>query len=253
MAIAIIGCMDRRLNIFFEELRNKVLEENPNESVYIIRDAGGGVSAVGKTILDLNITDIHDYTHTNCGAMRVAMSATAKVNSGAKLDEVESSDDVYDTTIAPFLGETYNAPIDIEEKNTRIQKDTLNHLKMTHPDIKISCELIDIEKLNVPKVEGKYTLVIGMAYSGGYSDIAKKYNLDLLSVYFIQSNYIEEIRPSVKLAVEKLNIHDVMFISNSTAEDATVEHWSNDPSLKHLFEKHLMTVPLKTQKLDLAK
>ena len=177
MPIAIIGCMDRRLNKFFEEHRNRVPEENANELVYIIRDAGGGVSAVGKTILDLNITEIHDYTHTNCGAMRVAMNAAVKINSGAKLDEVESSEDVYDTTIAPFLGETYNAAIDMtEEKNTRIQKDTLNHLKMTHPDLKVSCELIDIEKLNVPKVDGEHTLVVGRAYAGKYSDIAKKYN-----------------------------------------------------------------------------
>jgi carbonic anhydrase len=248
MAVAIIGCMDRRLNIFFEELRNKVLAENPNESVYIIRDAGGGVSAVGKTILDLNITDIHDYTHTNCGAMLVAMSASQKIKSGAKLDDIESSDDVYDTTIAPFLEDTYNTPFDIEQKNTQIQKDTLNHLKMTHPELKVSCDLVDIEKLNIPKVDGEHTLVIGMAYAGKYSEIAKKYNLELPHVYFIQANYIEEIRPSVKLAVEKLNIHNVMFISNNKSEDNTIERWSNDPTLKRLFEKHLMHVPLKMQK-----
>ena len=248
MAIAIIGCMDRRLNGFFEGLRGEVLKNNPDEKVYIIRDAGGGVNAVGKTILNLDINEIHDYTHTNCGAMRVAMNASLKVKSGSKLDDVESSEDVYDTTIAPFLGETYNTPLDIEQKNTRIQKDTLNHLKMTHPGLKVSCELIDIEKLNIPAVEGEHTLIIGMAYSGRYSEIAEKYNLDLAHVYFVQANYLEEIRPAVKLAVEKLDIHNVMFVSNDQSEDITIEHWSNDPTLKHLFEKHLMQVPLKTQR-----
>ena len=248
MAIGIIGCMDRRLNLFFDETKDSVMAANPGEKVYLIRDAGGGVNAVGKTIFDLNITEIHDYTHTNCGAMRVAMAATQKVKSGAKLDEVESSEDVYDTTIAPFLDETYNAPIEIEKKNTKIQEDTLNHLKMTHPDLKVSCELIDIDKLNVPQVEGEHTLVIGMAYSGKYSEIAAKYNLELPHVYFVQANYLDEIRPAVKLAVEKLNIHNVMFISNDQSEDNTMEHWSNDPTLKGLFDKHLMKVPLKTQR-----
>ncbi len=247
MAIAIIGCMDSRLNGFFEELREKVSIDNPGQKVYIIRDVGGGVNAVGKTILDLNINEIHDYTHTNCGAMRVALDASLKINSGGKLDEVESSDDVYDTTIAPFLGDTYNTPLDVEQKNTLIQKETLNHLKMTHPDLKISCEMIDIDKLNVPVVEGEHTLIIGMAYSGRYSEIAKKYNLELLHTYFVQANYLDEIRPAVKLAVEKLNIHNVMFVSNHQSEDNTVEYWSNDPTLKHLFEKHLMEVPLKVQ------
>jgi carbonic anhydrase len=247
MTVAIIGCMDRRLNLFFENVRNKVLTENPNENVYIIRDAGGGVSSVGKTILDLNITDIHDYTHTNCGAMRVAMGASLKINSGTKLDEVESSEDVYDTTIAPFIDQTYNTPLEIEKKNTQIQEEMLSHLKLTHPGLKVSCELIDIEKLDVPKVDCEYTLIIGMAYSGKYSEIADKYNLVLSSIYFVQANYIEEIRPAVKLAVEKLNIHNVMFVSNNPSEDSIVEHWSNDPTLKNLFEKYLMKVPLKTQ------
>jgi hypothetical protein len=247
MAIAIIGCMDRRLNNFFEDCRSNILSESPNEKVYIIRDAGGGVSAVGKTILELNITDIHDYTHTNCGAMRFAMNASMKVKSGAALDEIESSEDVYDATIAPFLGETYNSAIEIEQKNTLIQKETLSHLKMSHPDLKTSCELIDVDKLNLPKVEGEHTLVIGMAYAGKYSDIAGKYNLELPHVYFVQADYIEEIRPAVKLAVEKLNIHNVMFISNGRSEDATVENWSADPTLRHLFEKHMIEAPLRTQ------
>ncbi len=247
MAVAIIGCMDRRLNLFFEGIRGEVLKKHHSEKVYIIRDAGGGVNAVGKTLLSLDITEIHDYTHTNCGAMKFAMGASAKVSSGAKLDEVESSDDVYDMTIAPFLGERYDTPLDIEQKNTRIQKEFLNHLKMTHPDLKVSCELIDIERLNIPAVDGEHTLIIGMAYSGKYSELADKYNLDLRHVYFVQADYLEEIRPSVKLAVEKLNIHNVMFVSNEKSEDNIVESWSNDPSLKRLFEKHLMHVPIKTQ------
>jgi carbonic anhydrase len=37
MTIAIIGCMDRRLNGFFEELRDKSVRENPGERVYIVR------------------------------------------------------------------------------------------------------------------------------------------------------------------------------------------------------------------------
>jgi hypothetical protein len=50
----------------------------------------------------------------------------------------------------------------------------------------------------------------------------------------------------VKLAVERLNIHNVMFVSTHQSEDAVIEEWSNDPVLKSLFEKHLMKVPLKT-------
>ncbi|MGD0728973.1 MAG: hypothetical protein ABR981_02760 [Candidatus Micrarchaeaceae archaeon] len=248
MTIAIIGCMDRRLNSFFEEIRNNVLKDNPNEKIYTIRDAGGGVGSVEKTLYDLNITEIHDYTHTNCGAMKVAMGACIKINSGEKLDEVESSSDVYDSNIEPFLGSTYSTTLAIEQKNTEIQKDVLTHLKMTHPDLKFTCDLIDIEKLNLPKVEGEHTVIIGMSYDGKYSDIANKYNLDLLHVYFIQSNHLEEIRPAVKLAVEKLNIHNVMFISNDPSEDEVIERWSNDPSLKQMFERHLMKVPVKTER-----
>ncbi|MGA2800488.1 MAG: hypothetical protein ABSE71_04140 [Candidatus Micrarchaeaceae archaeon] len=247
MAIAIIGCMDRRLNPFFEELRDKALRDAPNEKVYIIRDAGGGVDAIEKTLYELNAREIHDYTHTNCGAMKVAMAATSKLNSGEKLDDVESSQDVYDTEIRPFLGESYESPIAIEQKNTKIQSDTLNHIKMTHPELKVTCELIEIEKLNIPKVEGEHTLIIGMAYDGKYSNMAKKYNLELAHVYFVQANHIEEIRPAVKLAVEKLNIHNVMFVSTKQSEDTIIEEWSNDPALKALFEKYLMKVPLKTE------
>jgi carbonic anhydrase len=247
MTVAIIGCMDRRLNGFFDDLRNDIIQKNPGEKVYIVRDAGGGVGTVEKTVFDLGITEIHDYTHTNCGAMKVALNACVKLNSGEKLDEIESSDDVYDTTIAPFLNETYETSLAIEEKNTKIQNDTLNHLKINHPDLKISCEMVDVEKLNVPKVEGEHTLVIGMAYCGEYSEIASKYNLELPHVYFVQANYLDEIRASVKLAVEKLNIHNIIFISNQQSEDDTVERWSNDPSLKRLFEKHLIHPPIKTQ------
>src|SRR5271169_1680163 len=133
MAIAIIGCMDRRLNGFFEDARENVLNANSDEKVYIIRDAGGGVDVVEKTLYELNVTEIHDYTHTNCGAMKVAMAACSKVSSGAKLDEVENSPDVYDANIRPFLGKTYDSSLAIEQKNLEIQNDTLKHLKMAHP------------------------------------------------------------------------------------------------------------------------
>lgn len=248
MTIAIVGCMDRRLNAFFEELRNDALKEKPEERVYIIRDAGGGVGAVEKTLYELNVAEIHDYTHTNCGAMKVAMAACSKVMSGEKLDEIESSPDVYDASIKPFLGKTYETPMAIELKNMEVQKDTLSHLKMTHPDLKYTCNLIDIEKLDVAKVDGEHTVIIGMAYNGKYSDISKKYNLNLGNIYFVQANYIEEIRASVKLAVEKLSIHNVMFVSNDKSEDSTIEQWSNDPTLRNLFGKHLMTVPIKIHK-----
>ena len=92
-------------------------------------------------------------------------------------------------------------------------------------------------------MEGEHTLIIGMAYSGKYSDIAEKYNLELPHIYFVQANYIEEIRPAVKLAVEKLEIHKVMFVSNSPSEDDTMEKWSEDQALGMLFEKHLIKIP----------
>jgi carbonic anhydrase len=247
MTIAIIGCMDRRLNLFFEGLRDKTITDNPGENVYILRDAGGGVDAIEKTLYEMNAREIHDYTHTNCGAMKVAMTACSKLSSGEKLDEVESSQDVYDTGIKPFLGKTYENALAIEEENTEIQSNTLNHIKITHPELKVTCELVEIEKLDIPKVTGEHTLIIGMAYDGKYSDMAKKYNLDLAHIYFVQTNHIEEVRPAVKLAVEKLNIHNVMFVSNHQSEDAVIEEWSNDPTLKALFEKHLMQVPLKME------
>ena len=247
MTIAIIGCMDRRLNTFFESLRDRTLKETPNEKVYIIRDAGGGVDAVEKTLYELNAREIHDYTHTNCGAMKVAIAACSKFNSGEKLDDVENSQDVYDTGIKPFLGGAYKNALEIEQKNTEIQNDTLNRIKMTHPELKVTCKLIEIEKLDIPKADGEHTLIIGMAYNGRYSDMVKKYNLELAQVYFVQANHIEEARPAVKLAVERLNIHNVMFVSTHQSEDAVIEEWSNDPVLKALFEKHLMKVPLKTE------
>ncbi len=247
MTIAIVGCMDRRLNLFFEELRDKTISENPSEKVYIIRDAGGGIDAIEKSLYELNAREIHDYTHTNCGAMKVALAACSKVSSGGHLDDVEASQDVYDTGIRPFLGGTYENALAIEKRNTTIQSETLNHIKMTHPELKVTCDLIEIEKLNIPKVEGEHTLIIGMAYDGKYSDMARKYNLELAHVYFVQANHIGEIRPAVKLAVEKLNIHNVMFVSTDASEDAVIEEWSNDTALKALFEKHLMKVPIKIE------
>jgi len=245
MTIAIVGCMDRRLNTYFENLRDKIIASDPKETVYIIRDAGGGVGAVEKTIFGLGITDIEDYTHTNCGAMKVALDASTKIKQGSKLDETESSQDVYDTTIAPFVDGTYESALSIEQRNLQIQREELMHLMMSHPGLKTSCELIEVDKLNIPKTDGENTLVIGMAYSGRYSDISNKYMLDLQRTYFVQANYLDEIRPAVKLAVEKLDIHNVMFVSNSDQENETVEHWSNDPFLKGLFERHLMQVPIK--------
>jgi carbonic anhydrase len=242
MTIAIIGCMDRRLNEFFENMREGIIRERPGEDVYLIRDAGGGVKAVEKTIYELGITEIHDYTHTNCGAMKIALSASHKKRS--ELDEIEGSDDVYDTTVAPFVGEDYATPLDLEQKNTKLQMEELTHLKKVHPDLKISCDMIEIEKLVVPQTAGENVLVIGMAYSGKYSDIAEKYNLELSRIYFVQANNLDEIRPSIKLAVEKLSIHNAFFISNGKAEDRTIESWSNDKTLVDLFKKNLMTVPL---------
>jgi carbonic anhydrase len=247
MTIAIIGCMDRRLNGFFEELRDKSVRENPGERVYIVRDAGGGIDAVEKTLYELNANEIHDYTHTNCGAMKVAMGACSKIGSGEKLDDVESSPDVYDTNIKPFLGKTYESELSIEQKNRDIQDNKLRSLKKTHPELKFTCDLIEIEKLNLPKVEGEHTVVIGMAYNGKYSEMADRYKLDLAHIYFVQANHLEEIRPSVKLAVEKLNIHNVMFVSNDESEDETIKEWSKDPSLNSLFGAHHMHVPLKVQ------
>ncbi len=246
MTIAIIGCMDRRLNLFFEDAREHVLSSNPGSEVYIIRDAGGGVEAVEKTLFELNVTEIYDYTHTNCGAMGFAMEVSSKISSGAELDEVESSQDVYDANIRPFLGKSYESRLAIERANKEIQDSVLRHLKATHPEFKYRCELIDIDTINMPEDDGGHIVIVGMAYNGRYSDIAKRYNLDLSRLYFVQANHLEEIRPSIKLAVEKLNIHDVMFISNERSEDSTVEEWSNDPSLRKLFEKHLIKAPVKS-------
>ncbi len=236
--------MDRRLNLFFEERREDILRSNPNEAVYIIRDAGGGVSAVEKTIYELNISEIHDYTHTNCGAMKFALSATSKIGTGGKLDEVESSPDVYDNNVKPFLGTTYPDALAIEKRNAEIQNDILRHLKMTHPGLKYTCDLIEIEKIDVPSSGTEHTLVIGMAYNGKYTDIAGKYNLEVSGIYFVQANNIDEVRASVKLAVERLNIHKVMFISNSAGEDSIMEEWSGDPVLKAMFDRNLVNAPV---------
>lgn len=226
--------MDRRLNLFFENIRDKA-ESEGNGKVYVIRDAGGGIEAVKNTIADLSITDIHDYTHTNCGAMGVALAACSKVHTGAKLDEVESSEDVYRTTVEPFLGGAYETPLAIEQKNTSVQMEALSRMKTAHPELKTSCELIEVEKLGVPKTDGEHTLVIGMAFSGKYSDIARRYGLELHMAYFVQANHIEEIRPPVRLAVEKLGIKNVMFISNERSEDDTINNWVADGELGKVF------------------
>ena len=246
--IAMVGCMDSRLNLFFEELRDSLIEKNPGAPVYIIRDAGGGINAVEKTLLGLGVNEIHDYTHTNCGAMKVALSACAKIRSGSKLDEVESSRDVYKSIIAPLANETYQTPLEIEWRHTMLQSEALSHLMTAHPEFETSCELIDINKINVPKSEKEHMLIIGMAYDGKYTDITKKWNLELQGTYFVQADYIEEVKPAVRLAVERLNIHNAMFVSNAESEHSIVDKWSNDSEFRQMFEKHLMKVPVISQK-----
>lgn len=245
--IAIVGCMDRRLNLFFEKERDRIAADNPDNNVYVLRDAGGGVEAVRKTILGLRVSEIHDYTHTNCGAMKVALSTCSKLRSGSKLDEIEGGEDFYKSIVEPLVNGNYMTPVEIEQGNTKVQMDALEHFRASHPELKTSCELIDIDKISVPNEEREHTLIIGMAFSGRYSDMASKWNLELQSTYFVQANHLDEVRLPVKLAVEKLNIRNVMFVSNGRSENTMIEEWSNDAQFRRMFEKNLTNEMIKME------
>ena len=241
MAVAMLGCMDRRMNAFFDEQYDRIKADNPDEDIYIVRDAGGCIKPIALTLTSLyaskSVRDIRVFTHTDCNAMKFVLESMGK-RTRTELREAVSD---------MLFKQIYASRNDAEEINTQIQRTALEGFQKFAPNISVSCEKVDIERFNVPVKKGKL-LCIGLPFSGKYFDIAEKYDIELSDAYFVQANNVNEARHAVILAVEELGIHDVRFVSNKPSEYNILETWRKDASLLNMFARKEISVPPIMQK-----
>ncbi len=230
----LIGCMDRRLNLFLDRLA----DASGDDAAMVVRNAGGCVAGALGTIESASPTEIECYTHTDCGAMRVALAACAELGSGKPLDGTESSPGIYDTVIAPLSGRAYGSASEIEAANTEVQRACLASLAASHPGMKYGCELVDLGKLNVPKPAGEHVLAIGTAFSGRYAELSARNGLEVNGTYFVQANTIDEVLPPSLLAIDKLGLRRVVFLSAKERDNEILQQWASSKPFEAMFRRH---------------
>ncbi len=226
--------MDRRLNMFFDRLS----DGGTDGSTIIVRNAGGCVASALGTIGMISPAEIDCYTHTDCGAMKVARAACSKMENGKQLDEAESNPGIYDTVIAPLSGKSYASPIEIEGANTELQRVSLASLAKAHPGTRCECELVDLSKMDAPKSNGRHVLAIGTAFSGRYRELSERHGLEVNETYFVQANVMDEVLPSALLAIDKLGLRNVVFVSAGKKDDAILQQWASSPAFSSLFNRY---------------
>ncbi len=226
--------MDRRLNMFFDRLSGG----ETKDSTIIVRNAGGCVASALGTIGTVSPAEVDCYTHTDCGAMKVARAACSELEAGKQLDDVESNAGIYDKVIAPLAGRSYSSAIEIENANTELQRASLASLSKAHPGTRCECELVDLSKMDIPKSNGRHALAIGTAFSGRYVELSERHGLDVNETYFVQANALDEVVPPALLAIDKLGLRDVMFISAAKKDNEVLQHWASSPAFSSLFNRY---------------
>lgn len=203
----VISCMDRRLSDYLDSKYN-------NGSTIFLRNAGANVhtlsNSVRQILSDNKITKIIIAPHTDCGAMGLVHKALN--------GEVNPSGQISQDLVQQFKMAASSTRDEIERKvNPEIQKASIEKIaKLSNP--KISVELIDLSKLNIPKHEGEHILTITPPSSVSYSQLIKKYKdgkVGMFDSYFIQASETKDVYPDVEIAITALHIMDVRFMASA--------------------------------------
>lgn len=208
----VVTCMDRRLGHKMDEYTEQ--NRKDGNSVTIIRNAGADIrhimDSINQVVSDNKIGGIDLFTHTNCGACAVVY--------GVSSHKLEVSSRVNDSLVSQFMntGIKFLSPQDVESVNMRLQREALQ--EFTKRGIDVHVESIDVSTLGVPEDHDEHLLVIGKPFSGRYVELAEKLNVNLWSMYCVNSESIIEVMPDIEIAVMNLNIRDLRIVATKQSE-----------------------------------
>ncbi|AWR97480.1 carbonic anhydrase [Acidianus sulfidivorans JP7] len=168
----IISCMDYRLS-------EEILKRADNNTL-IIRNAGANVFELKDKLRNMkDIGEVIFLPHTDCAAMKLVNSI---LKEGKNVDN-----EITEKLVKPFENASFNNLQELEKLNLELQ---YNILKDIFPNAKIEAELIDINKLNIPKRNPIYYLL----------KPESRYSKEMIGSYIIQSFDKESVSADLKIA-----------------------------------------------------
>jgi carbonic anhydrase len=194
-----------------------------------LRNAGGDVEVFANSIaavrengdipriscMDYRLNDLLDskkegdgsgskpesVTHKNCGAMGVV--------DGALAGKLRISDRIMRTLVDQFRTAPYKTAADLEIINAELQRKRLEERTGTP----VTAALVEVD-VNMPHAEK--TLLISKPSEMKFADLIKEAGKDPKErhVYILQALWIDELLPSIEIAVRNLGIKDVVLVAN---------------------------------------
>ena len=194
----IVSCMDCRLNSKFEN-------EN-EEGTVLVRNAGGNVNGVERTlrymIENSGVRELHIATHTDCGAMKYVLGV---------LNGKSGENGLNSALVDQFRNSGAKDLADLEKTNEKVQR--ANAERLFSGNVNVTSELIDISKFATAKHDGEHVLVVTRSSGGNYEKIAKALGEEASNCYFIQAESAEEVVPDFAIAVKKIGIKDIRMVA----------------------------------------
>ena len=218
----VISCMDRRLNEYLDSL-------NDGETIFL-RNAGANLNGLKTTLNVLlnneNITEIKVITHTDCGAMKTVSKALNK--------EIELSPLANEVLVNLFKDLKSATPSELEEENTRIQKELLEEIANAR-GFKASVEMFDLSKVKF-KDKGEHIFTLLEPSNMKYEKIIGKEGL--FEHYIIQSASLEEKYVDMEIAINVLGVKKGEIVALDTSEYRKIELYASrlkiNPLLKDI-------------------
>jgi len=178
--------MDRRLN--------KYLEDNYfDENTIFIRNAGANISSLKDTLARIPLNEVQEIiivTHTDCGAMKVVSNF---LNLG-------SYPKILEPLISPFIHLKGASQEKLENINLEIQINLIKRLT----NVKVTGEIVDVKKLNIPQVS-QTSLLLTRPNNKRYSN----YIQNLFSTYVSQT-FGEDYKIDEYIAREFLKVSNII-------------------------------------------
>lgn len=222
----IVTCMDRRITGALSEDISKrpELKEIFGNHPILVRNAGGSIEGAKGTIKKLldtgKFATLGVVVHTDCGAMGVVYSV-CKGERECEQNEINALE------IAEFKKFNFNAVSELCRLNEELQKSKAENIFGANKKITVKAALLDVDRLNVPKGDGtKYLVITKPGSPSKYSKIFKGAEERWFS-YVIQADDIEEMMPSIHIAVKDIGVQGIRLIATTSNESSELSEWAD--------------------------
>ncbi len=222
----IVTCMDRRITgVLSEDIsKHPELKDIFGDNPILVRNAGGSIESAKGTIKDLldtgEFATLGVVVHTDCGAMGVVYSV-CKGERASEQSEIDALE------IADFKKFNFNAVSELCRLNEELQRSKAESIFGADKKIAVRAALLDVNKLNVPKGDGtKYLVITTPGSPSKYSKILKGAEERWFS-YIIQANDIEEMLPSIRIAVKDIGVQGIRLIATTAEESHKLNKWAD--------------------------